>query len=98
MRLRAPNNSRGLALPSAIFTLVAMGVLAAGLFTFADLGAKSVRNRESAVRAVHVADAAVSHTLGLLRGSLGVHSFSRILRGSDNIVGTADDSLLVGWG
>jgi hypothetical protein len=75
-----------------------MGVLAAGLFTFADLGAKSVRNRESAVRAVHVADAAVSHTLGLLRGSLGVHSFSRILRGSDNIVGTADDSLLVGWG
>jgi hypothetical protein len=99
MKQHASDNSRrGMALPSAIFTLVALSVLAAGLFTFADLGAKSVRNRESAARAVHVADAAVNHTLGAMRGSLRMHSFSRILRGSDNIVSTADDSLLVGWG
>jgi hypothetical protein len=87
-----------LALPSAIFTLVALSVLAAGLFTFADLGAKAVRNRESAARAVHVADAAVNHTLGAMRGSLRMHSFSRILRGSDDVVATADDSVLAGWG
>ena len=99
MKQHAPDyNRRGMALPSAIFTLVALSVLASGLFTFADLGAKSVRNRESAARAVHVADAAVNHTLGAMRGSLRMHSFSRILRGSDNIVSTADDSLLVGWG
>jgi hypothetical protein len=99
MESRAPHNSRrGLALPSAVFTLVALSVLAAGLFTFADLGAKSVRNRESAARAVHVAEAGVSHTLGLLRGSLRMHSYSRILRGSDDIPNTADDSLLIGWG
>jgi hypothetical protein len=33
-----------------------------------------------------------------MRGSLRMQSFSRILRGSDNAVSTADDSLLVGWG
>jgi hypothetical protein len=98
MEAQAPrNNRRGLALPSAIFTLVALSVLAAGLFTFADLGAKSVRNRESAARAVHVADAAVNHTLGVMRGGLRMQSFSRILRGSDDVISTADDSLLVGW-
>jgi hypothetical protein len=81
-----------------MLTLVAMAVLVGGLYTVADLAAKSVRNRESATRAQHVAEAGVSHTLGLLRGSLRMHSFTRILRGSDNVVGTADDSLLIGWG
>ncbi len=98
MNLRAPDNRRGMALPVAIVTLVALSVLAGGLFTFANLGAKAVRNRESASRAVHVADAAVNHALGVMRGSLRMQSFSRILRGSDNVVATVDDSLLVGWG
>jgi hypothetical protein len=98
MTPRAAHKSRrGIALPTAIFTLVALGVLAAGLFTFADLSAKSVRNQESATRAAHVAEAAVNHTLGLMRGSLRMHSFSRILKGSDNVAGTADDSLLISW-
>jgi hypothetical protein len=82
--------------------MVALSVLVTGLFTFADLGAKSVRNRESAARAQHVAEAGVNHALGLLRGSLRMHSFSRILKGWDNATGTAaqlaDDSLFVGWG
>jgi hypothetical protein len=97
MRLRAPTNTRGLALPSAMFALVAMAVLAAGLFTFADLGAKSVRNRESAARATHVVEAAANHTLGLMRGSLRMRSFSQILKGADGVAGTADDELLINW-
>jgi hypothetical protein len=88
---------RGLALPSAMFALVAMGILAAGLFTFADLGTKSVRNRESAVRATHVVEAGANHTLALMRGSLRMQGFSRILKGNDNVAGTADDSLLIDW-
>jgi hypothetical protein len=98
VRVLMPRSRRGIALPAAMFTLVAMAVLVGGLYTFADLGAKSVRNRESSSRAVHVAEAGVAHTLGLLRGGLRMHSYSRILRGSDDIVNTADDSLLVGWG
>jgi hypothetical protein len=98
MELRAFDNTRrGLALPSAIFTLVALSVLATGLFTFADLGAKSVRNRESATRAQHVAEAGVNHALGLLRGSLRSRSFSQILRGADGNPGTVDDSLFINW-
>ncbi len=93
---------RGLALPAAMFALVAIAVLLAGIFTFADLQAKAVRNRERATRAQHVAEAGVNHALGLLRGSLKSQSFSRILRGSNNLVATAldqaDDSLFIGWG
>ena len=80
-----------------MFAMVAMLVLLAGFFTFADLSAKSVRNRESAVRASHVAEAAAHHALGLMRGDLRMHSFSRILKGSDNVAGNADDSLLINW-
>jgi hypothetical protein len=81
-----------------MFALVAVSVLLVGLFAFADLSAKSVRNRERANRAVHVAEAGIAHTLGLMRGSLRVHSFTRILRGSDNLPLTPDDSVLTGWG
>jgi hypothetical protein len=81
-----------------MFALVMIGVLMMGLFTFASLSAKAALNRERAMRAVHVAEAGITHTLGLLRGSLRQHNFTRLLRGSDNLVPTADDSLLVGWG
>src|SRR3712207_2526727 len=88
---------RGLALPSAMFALVAIAVLLAGIFVFADLNAKAVENRERATRAVHVAEAGVNHAVGLLRGSLRSRSFTQILRGNDNTVNTADDSLFIDW-
>jgi hypothetical protein len=88
---------RGLALPSAMFALVAIAVLLSGIFVFADLNAKSVRNRERATRAVHVAEAGVNHALALLRGNLKSQSFSRILKGNDNLPATADDSLFINW-
>jgi hypothetical protein len=81
-----------------MFALVAASILAAGVFVFADLSAKATLNQERATRAVHVADAGVSHALSLLRGSLRMHSFTRILRGSDNFIPTADDSLLINFG
>jgi hypothetical protein len=89
---------RGIALPSAMFALVAASILAAGVFAFADLSAKATLNQERATRAVHVADAGVSHALSLLRGSLKTHSFTRILRGGDNLIPTADDSLFINYG
>jgi hypothetical protein len=81
-----------------MFALVAIAVLLGGIFVFADLGAKSVRNRERATRAQHVAEAGVNHALGLLRGSLRSKSFSQILKGSDGLANTADDSLFINWG
>jgi hypothetical protein len=81
-----------------MFALVAVSLLVVGLFAFADLSAKSVRNRERATRAVHVAEAGITHAMGLLRGPLRQHNFTRLLRGSDNVVPNADDSLFTGWG
>ena len=47
---------------------------------------------------MQVADAGVAHALSLLRGGLKSHSFTRILRGGDNFVPTADDSLFINYG
>ncbi len=90
---------RGIALPSAMFALVAASILAAGVFAFADLSAKATLNQERSTRAVQVADAGVAHAVSMLRASpLKSLSFTRILRGSDNFIPTADDSLLTGYG
>src|SRR5918994_5002519 len=88
----------GIALPAAMFALVAASILAAGMVSFADLNAKAALNQERATRAVQVADAGVSHALGLLRQSLKTRSFTQILRGADNVAGTVDDSLFIGYG
>ena len=90
---------RGIALPSAMFALVAASILAAGVFAFADLSAKATLNQERSTRAVQVADAGVAHAVSMLRASPRKSlSFTRILRGSDNFIPTADDSLLTGYG
>ncbi len=89
---------RGIALPSAMFALVAVSILAAGVFAFADLSAKATLNQERSTRAMQVADAGISHAVSLLRGQLRMHSFTRILRGSDNFIPTADDSLFINYG
>ncbi len=90
---------RGVALPSAMFALVAASILAAGVFAFADLSAKATLNQERATRATQVADAGISHAVSLLRGSpMKSLSFTRILRGSDNFIPGADDSLFTGYG
>ena len=90
---------RGIALPSAMFALVAASILAGGVIVFSDLSARSTRDQERASRAVHVADAGISHAVSLLRASpLKNYSYTRILRGSDNFIPTADDSLLINYG
>jgi hypothetical protein len=80
-----------------MFALVAIAVLLGGIFVFADLNAKAVRNRERSARAQHVAEAGVNHAVGLLRGSLRNRSFTQILRGADGNPGTVDDSLFINW-
>jgi hypothetical protein len=82
-----------------MFALVAVSILAAGMFAFADLTAKATLNQERATRATQVADAGLAHAVSLLRTSpLKSLSYTRILRGSDNFIPTADDSLLIGYG
>ena len=88
----------GIALPAAMFAIVAASIMGAGMLAFANLSTQATLNQERATRAVQVADAGVAHALSLLRGGLKSHSFTRILRGGDNIVPTADDSLFINYG
>src|SRR5829696_5211816 len=88
----------GMALAAAMFAILVASILGAGMLAFANLSTQATVNQERATRAVQVADAGVAHALGLLRGSLKSQSFTRILRGGDNIVPTADDSLFINYG
>jgi hypothetical protein len=81
-----------------MFALVAAGILGGAMLTFSTVSTQTGVNQERATRAVQVADAGVAHALSLLRGSLKSHSFTRILRGGDNFVPTADDSLFINYG
>ena len=87
-------NRRGLALPAAMFSLVAVSLLAAGMFSITDLNAKAHRNREDAARAMQLAEAGVAHALGTVRRELRKNKMSRLLRGNDSVPNTADDGLL----
>lgn len=97
-RARPSRGRAGIALPSALLGLVFMSVLSLAVWTMVDQGAKSGRSRQQAARAMHVAEAGMAHALGLGRGALSSHSLTRILRGSDNVAGTADDGRLIGYG
>jgi hypothetical protein len=82
-----------------MFALVAGSILAAGVLVFSTLSARSTLEQERASRAVQVADAGIAHAVSLLRASpLKSLSYTRILRGSDNFIPTADDSLLINYG
>jgi hypothetical protein len=92
------SRSRGIALPSAMFALVAASLLLAGALAFATLSVRATGNQERATRALHVADAGMSHAVSILRASpLKSLSYTRILNGSDNVANTADDSLFIDY-
>lgn len=92
------NRRDGFALPAALFGLVSLGVLAAGIWTLTDLDALAARNREDSARALHIAEAGAAHALALLRTSLKDVSYSRLLIGPDSAARTADDGRLIGYG
>ena len=88
---------RGIALPSALFGLVAIGVMALGIYSMSDLQAKSVKNRESSSRAMMVAEAGMVHALTVLRDSLKMVGEKELIAGYDTEYGNADDGLIVGY-
>jgi hypothetical protein len=88
----------GLALPTALFAMVLLMVLATGAFVMTDLNTKGSRNREGWVRATHLAEAGMNHALAVLRDDLADTTLTRLLRGWDGTKNTADDGLLIGYG
>lgn len=88
---------RGIALPSALFGLVAVSVMAMGIYSMSDLQSKSVKNRESSARALMLAEAGIIHGLLVVRDTLKNKDAIDLFRGFDNTFNTADDRLLVGY-
>ena len=89
---------RGIAMVTAIFALVIVGVLVAGMYNLATLQAKAVKNRTASTRALLLAEAAAAHAVMLARDTLKLKSNSTLLRGSDLTTNTADDGRLTGHG
>jgi hypothetical protein len=89
---------RGLAIPAALFAMVIIAALTTAIFLLADIQGRAVRNRESSLRAFLLAEEALTHALTVVRDTLRNNPYSLLLRGSDGIVATADDGLLIGYG
>jgi hypothetical protein len=93
-----PLRSRaGLALPVAIFGMVVVSLITAGVFTMSDLDNRATSNRVETAAALRLAQIAETHALSLLRTRMKDTTFNRLLRGFDNTANTADDGLLTGY-
>lgn len=88
---------RGIAMVTALFALVIVGILAAGMYNLASLHAQAVRNRTASARALLLAESAAAHAVMLSRDTLKKKANSALLRGSDNATNTSDDGHLIGF-
>ena len=78
--MRRAAGEAGVALASAMFGLVAVSLLITGVFVLTDLQSRAGMNRERATRALHVAEAGLTHTMATLR-PYGSSSRTRASRG-----------------
>lgn len=85
---------RGIAMVTALFALVIVGILVAGMYNLATLHAQAVRNRTASARALLLAESAAAHAVMLARDTLKKKANSALLRGSDNAINTSDDGRL----
>ena len=88
---------RGAALPTALFGLVVVSVLATAIFSSIRTQSQATRNRESATRAIQLADNGMTHALILLGDTLKGYPFNWLLKGSDNVADNGDDGVLSGY-
>jgi hypothetical protein len=89
---------RGAALASAMFMLAASAILTAGVHWMTRVDVRTTANRQSAVRALTIAEAGASHALGIMRSELPDLEYTDFIRGPDTTsYNTSDDGILSGW-
>ena len=98
-RVRRPAGSRrrGAALPTAIFGLVVLSVLGAGIYSVGSVQRQATTNRETTARALLVTEEGVAHAVAVVRDSLRNQTYTRLLKGSDNADNTSDDGRVLGY-
>jgi hypothetical protein len=88
----------GMALPSAIFGIVIVGMITAGAWSVTEVDLKATNNRVDAAAALRLAHTAETHALAVLRHTaMRDTTFNRLLIGIDNIANTDDDGILHGY-
>lgn len=95
---RAPRARRGLALMSALFAMLVVGVLGVAMFSLSYMANKGSANQVSAGRALLVAEWGAAHALHVIRDSLANVRYTQLIRGNDNLPNNTDDGLLTGMG
>jgi hypothetical protein len=89
---------RGAAMASALFAIAVAAILTAGVHWMTRADIRTASNRESALRALTVAEAGLAHALALVKGDLGDTTMTRLLRGWDgNRTTAADNGMLTGY-
>ncbi|MDX1744524.1 MAG: hypothetical protein R3324_01185, partial [Halobacteriales archaeon] len=88
----------GVALPTALFAIVMISILIAGIWVTVDVSARSTQNREESLKALQIAEAGASHALAVLNDELADTTYTRLLEGDDGEPDTDDDGYLVGFG
>lgn len=88
----------GMALPAALFALLIMAILSAGIWAAQEPVARSTDNREEGMRAMQLAEAGAAHAIGVLRTELADTTFTSLLVGPDGLASTEDDGRLTGYG
>jgi hypothetical protein len=87
----------GAALATALFVMSAVTILTASVHWMTRVDIRTTTNRESAVRALTIAEAGLSHALAIMRDTLGELSYTEFLRGPDTASARpSDDGYLIG--
>src|SRR5688572_29006362 len=90
-------NRAGVALPSAIFGIVIVGMITAGAWSVTELDLKATNNRVDAATALRLAHTGETHAVAVLRNAMGNTTLTQLLVGFDNIPNTTDDGVLDGY-
>ncbi|MEE8520260.1 MAG: hypothetical protein V3S83_02800 [Gemmatimonadota bacterium] len=88
---------RGFALVAVLIALALLATIGLALSVAGSVEYQTAVNHRSATRALLLADAGATHALALARGPLSEYEYGNILRGSDDLWGSADDGILDGY-
>jgi hypothetical protein len=83
---------------AVLFGLVTVTLLASAILAASTMQSSVTKNREASARALQLAEDGLAHAVTVVRDTLKGWPFTRVLRGSDNTLNTADDGRVTGFG
>jgi cytoskeletal protein CcmA (bactofilin family) len=94
-QLIAGRGRAGIALPAAMMALAMVAIIVAAAFRLGTSGGKAVAGRESAARALMLAEEGAAHAVTVLRENLAGRTATQLLIGPDNSPSGTDNGRLL---